>query len=63
MYRIWVTMRGSVTGTRGYFFKSNGHVFESSCRETVRQKIFALYRRHRPYDLQKNLDFTLMKSI
>ena len=63
MYKIWVRVKGSVTGTQGYPYSTDKGIWRSDCRQEAKLKVFALYGEARKFATIAQYDFKIVENI
>ena len=43
MYKIWVRIKGSLSGVQGYYYSTDNGIWRSTCRQEAKRKVLALY--------------------
>ena len=63
MFKIWVRMKGSVSGTIGHYYTTRKGVYRTTCREKAKLKCFALYGEARKSSISGRYDFKVVEVI
>jgi len=62
MYKIWVRVKGSVSGTFGHYYNTRNGVWSSDCRLEAKKKVFKLYRQARKSPISNRYDFKIIEA-
>ena len=63
MFKIWVRIKGSVSGTMGYFYSDNKGVWSTDCRKEAKYKMLSLYGKARKFQTIAKYDFKIIEAM